>query len=139
MDKVIVMKSERVLILMKGDTILKSYKVALGRNPVGPKVSQGDYRTPEGIYNVDWRNANSRFYRSLHISYPSPADIEKAKALRLPPGRDIMIHGLPKGYDDVGELHRKYNWTKGCIAVTNAEIDEIWSLVPDGTPIEIRP
>ncbi len=138
-DRVVVLKGERVLMLLKDGSVLKTYKVALGRNPVGRKIRQGDTRTPEGKYYLDWRNENSRFYRALHISYPNAKDIQKAKAHRVSPGSNIMIHGLPKGYDDVGEWHRSYDWTKGCIAVTNSEIDEIWTLVPDGTPIEIRP
>ncbi len=138
-DKVLVIKSERLLVLLKDGVIVKSYKIALGRNPEGRKVRQGDTRTPEGVYYLDRRNGNSRFYRALHISYPNAEDIRSAKAHGVSPGRDIMIHGLPKGYEDLGEWHRTYDWTKGCIAVTNSEIDEIWKLVPDGTPIEIKP
>jgi len=138
-DKVVVIKSERLMILLKDGEIIKSYKVALGRNPEGRKMRQGDDKTPEGLYYLDRRNGNSRFYRSLHISYPNADDIRYARAHGISPGRDIMIHGLPNGYGDVGKWHRTYDWTKGCIAVTNSEIDEIWTLVPNGTPIDIEP
>jgi murein L,D-transpeptidase YafK len=138
-DKVLVMKGERTMLLMKGDEVIKSYKVALGRNPVGHKVRMGDKRTPEGEYYLDRRNPKSRFYRSMHISYPNNQDIQNARARGFEPGRDVMIHGLPKGYGDLGKWHRTYDWTKGCIAVTNSEMDEIWDMVSDGTRIEIRP
>ncbi len=138
-DKVVVIKKERLLELVKNGEVIKSYRVALGRHPVGPKEYAGDDRTPEGTYYLNWRNPHSRFHRSLHISYPNAEDRLKAKALGLSPGSDIMIHGLPKGYGDLGEWHRTFDWTKGCIAVTNSEIDEIWKLVPDGTPIVIKP
>jgi murein L,D-transpeptidase YafK len=138
-DKVVVIKKERLLELYRNGEIVKTYRVALGRHPVGPKVCAGDDRTPEGTYYLNWRNAHSKFHRSLHISYPNAEDRLKAKALGLSPGSDIMIHGLPKGYGDLGEWHRTLDWTKGCIAVTNSEIDEIWKLVPDGTPIVIKP
>lgn len=126
-------------MLLKNGEILKTYKVALGRNPIGQKMQRGDKKTPEGTYYLDRRTANSKFHRALHISYPNAADIRKARALGVSPGSDVMIHGLPKGFDDLGETHRTIDWTKGCIALTNDEIDEIWRLVPDGTPIEIKP
>ncbi|WP_298431597.1 L,D-transpeptidase family protein [Geobacter sp.] len=138
-DRVLVYKSKRLMELCNGSTVLRSYRVALGRNPVGRKVRAGDCRTPEGSYRLDRRSAASRFYRSIHISYPNAADRAAAQKLGVSPGGDIMIHGLPKGFEDVGEFHAITDWTKGCIAVTNAEISEIWRLVPDGTPIEIRP
>lgn len=138
-DRVVVIKKERLLELYKDGEVVKTYKVALGRQPVGPKERAGDDRTPEGTYYLNWRNAHSKFHRSLHISYPNAEDRLKAKSLGVSPGSDVMIHGLPKGYGDLGEWHRTYDWTKGCIAVTNSEIDEIWKLVPDGTPIEIKP
>jgi len=138
-DKVVVIKKKRLLLLVRGGEVLRSYRVAIGRNPVGTKTRQGDNRTPEGEYVLDRRNPRSRFYRSIHISYPNPADINRAQQRGVSPGRDIMIHGLPRNYENVGDLHTVTDWTKGCIAVTNAEIDEIWTFVPDGTPIEIRP
>jgi murein L,D-transpeptidase YafK len=138
-DKVVVIKKKRLLLLVKDGEILRSYRVAIGRNPVGTKTRQGDDRTPEGDYVLDRRNPYSRFHRSIHISYPNSDDISRAQKHGVAPGSDIMIHGLPRNYEDVGDLHTVTDWTKGCIAVTNAEIDEIWSFVPDGTPIEIRP
>ena len=138
-DKVVVIKGERSLLLLKNGEVLKSYKVALGKNPIGPKMRRGDERTPEGTYYLDRRNPNSRFHRSLHISYPNTQDIENAREHGVSPGSNIMIHGLPNGYGFLGDWHRSKDWTKGCIAVTDSEIDEIWTLVSDGTPIEIRP
>jgi murein L,D-transpeptidase YafK len=138
-DKVVVIKKKRLLLLFKDGEILREYRVAIGRNPVGTKTRQGDNKTPEGEYILDRRNPHSKFYRSIHISYPNADDINRAQKNGVAPGNDIMIHGLPRNYGDVGALHTVTDWTRGCIAVTNAEIDEIWSFVPDGTPIEIRP
>lgn len=138
-DKVVVIKKKRVLLLLKNGTVLKKYRIAIGRNPVGRKTRLGDGKTPEGEYVLDRRNPNSRFYRSIHISYPNADDLERARGKGVTPGSAIMIHGLPKNYEDVGKLHTVTNWTRGCIAVTNGEIDEIWSLVADGTPIVIKP
>jgi murein L,D-transpeptidase YafK len=137
-DEVLVLKGERRLLLLRGGAVLKSYKVALGREPQGYKVREGDGRTPEGRYVLDWRNPKSRFYRSIHVSYPNHRDAARARALRVPAGGEIMIHGAPNGLGFVGRLVG-WDWTEGCIAVTNAEMDEIWQAVDDGTPIEIRP
>jgi|SRR5579863_6608301 len=138
-DKVVVLKSQRVLMLMKGEQVLKTYRVSLGPHPIGAKTREGDGKTPEGSYVLDRRNAKSRFHLSLHISYPDAADVARAQKLGLPPGGDIMVHGLPNGLGWVGGLHRYWDWTDGCIAVTNPEIEESWRAVPDGTPIEIKP
>ncbi len=138
-DRVVVNKGTRQMVLLKDDEVIKSYQVALGKDPVGPKMRQGDGKTPEGTYRLDRRNTCSKFYKSIHISYPSPADVKAARALGVSPGKDVMIHGLPNGLGRVGELHTLLDWTNGCIAVTNAEMDEIWQLVADGTIIEIRP
>ena len=138
-DRVVVFKSDRLMVLLSNGETIKTYKVALGKQPIGQKMRRGDKKTPEGNYYLDWRTASSKFHRALHISYPNASDIRKARARGVSPGRNVMIHGLPRGYDDVGELHRTIDWTKGCIALTNAEIEEIWQLVPDGTPIEIKP
>ena len=137
-DKVVVIKSKRVLLLLQNGSILREYQICLGRNPKGRKTRQGDYRTPEGTYILDSRNPKSSFHLSLHISYPSKEDSSKARRLGVSPGSDIMIHGFPEGMsiDDLGEYR---DWTKGCIAVSNPAIEEIWPLVPDGTPIEIIP
>lgn len=125
--------------LYQGEHLLKSYRIALGGNPTGPKIRQGDHKTPEGIYRIDAKNARSQFHLSLHISYPNENDRANARKLGVAPGGDIMIHGLPDRYAYLGSLHTKYDWTDGCIAVTNAEIEEIWKLVPTGTEVEIRP
>ena len=125
-DHVVVYKHERRLVLLVGAKELRSYKVALGSEPVGPKVRQGDHRTPEGLYTLDSRNPNSRFYKAFHISYPNPKDVAAAKKLGCSAGGDIMLHGLPKEYAWVGKAHALHDWTDGCIAVTNEEMDEIW-------------
>ncbi len=138
-DRVVVVKQDRTLTLFRHGAILKTYKIALGGSPVGPKTRQGDHKTPEGIYTLDSRNAHSRFYRSIHISYPNAEDRRRAGKLGVPSGGDIFLHGLPNGFGWLGNTHRLKDWTDGCIAVTNDEIDEIWRTVPDGTVIELRP
>lgn len=138
-DRIVVYKSERKLVLLAGDKEVRSYKVALGGEPIGPKTRQGDHRTPEGSYVLNQRNPNSHFYKAFHISYPNANDAAVAKKLRVNPGGDIMLHGLPKEYAWVGKAHTLHDWTDGCIAVTNEEMDEIWKLVRVGTPIEIKP
>lgn len=126
-------------MLMRQGKELKSYKIALGRNPIGHKIQEGDHKTPEGNYLLDRRNAKSRFYRSIHISYPDEKDRAHAAKLGVSPGGDVFIHGLPNGFGWLGKLHLAMDWTDGCIAVTDEEMDEIWQAVPDGTPIEIKP
>lgn len=138
-DRVVVHKKERTLELFKNGSSIRKYKIALGAEPVGPKTQQGDHKTPEGIYVIDRRNERSKFYRALHISYPNADDQARAAKLGVSPGGDIMIHGLPNGFGWLGESHRVKDWTDGCIAVTDKEMDEIWNLVPDGTSIEIDP
>lgn len=138
-DSVVVEKGARRLTLFRSGRAVRSYLVALGANPTGPKRVQGDGRTPEGLYRIDYRNPQSRYHRALHISYPSARDRQAAAALGRAPGGDIMIHGLPPRSAAVGAAHRTYDWTEGCVAVTNAEIEEIWRAVPDGTPVEIKP
>ncbi|MHC4458772.1 MAG: L,D-transpeptidase family protein [Planctomycetota bacterium] len=138
-DKVIVEKHARQMILLSKGRVVKKYKISLGRNPKGPKVRAGDRKTPEGAYVIDSRNPRSRYHLSLRISYPNLSDTKRAKQLGVSSGGDIMIHGIRKGFGWLGPLHRLVNWTKGCIAVTNREIEEIWRAVPNGTQIEIRP
>ncbi len=138
-DYILVEKSARRLSLLRDGVAIKSYQVALGSAPVGNKQQEGDNRTPEGIYKIDRRNEKSKFHLSLHISYPTPAEIKAARQLGVSPGGDIMIHGLPNGLGYIGDSHRLTDWTAGCIAVTNEEIEEIWAAVADGTVIEIRP
>jgi murein L,D-transpeptidase YafK len=132
-------KSARRLTLFSSGRKLKEYRVALGFSPVEPKQCEGDGRTPEGKYEIDFHKSDSAFHRALHISYPDAADTGRAAQAGVAPGGDIMIHGLPNGFSALGSAHRLRDWTAGCIAVTDSEIDEIWVSVPDGTPIEIRP
>ena len=138
-DRIIVHKQVRTMELMHAGQVIKTYKIALGGEPVGPKTRQGDHRTPEGTYLIDSRNIHSQYHRSLHISYPNANDREHARKLGTPTGGDIYIHGLPNGYGFVGAAHRARDWTDGCIAVTDQEIEEIWGLVENGTPVDIRP
>ena len=138
-DRVLVLKKERTLELLSRGKVVKVYKVALGGDPVGPKIRQGDHKTPEGVYVLDFRNAHSQFYKSIHISYPSPHDRAIARQKGVSPGGDVFVHGLPNGFGAIGSAHRLKDWTDGCIAVTNEEMDEIWWAVPGGTQIEIRP
>jgi murein L,D-transpeptidase YafK len=138
-DKVLVLKGERRLELLKDGKTLKSYRVALGWSPRGHKQREGDGKTPEGKYVIDARNAGSGFHRALHISYPRPQDRARARKQGVSPGGQIMIHGIKNGVGWIGPLHRLYDWTNGCIAVTDEEIREIWRAVPNGTPVEIRP
>lgn len=138
-DRIIVYKAQRKMELLRDGKVIKSYKIALGSNPVGPKTRQGDHRTPEGVYRIDAKNAHSHYHLALHVSYPDAKDRERARKLGVSPGGDIMIHGLPDRYAYLGLLQSKYDWTDGCIAVSNSEIEEIWKLVPVETPVEIRP
>lgn len=138
-DRVVVEKFARQLSVFRNGQRLKTYRVALGANPVGPKQQEGDMKTPEGLYTIDYRNPKSDFHLALHVSYPSPEDVTRATARGVSAGCDIMIHGLPNGQGWIGDLHRQKDWTAGCIALTDSEIEELWRIVPDGTPIEIRP
>jgi len=138
-DRIVVQKSARNLSLFRDGKRLKTYRVALGRNPVGPKQKEGDMKTPEGIYRIDGRNAQSSFHLALHISYPSNDDNARAAERGVSAGFDIMIHGIRNGLGWIGALHRWKDWTIGCIALTDEEIDELWRVTPDGTTIEIRP
>jgi len=137
-DRILVEKSKRSLTLFADDQVIKTYPISLGRAPVGAKQREGDLKTPEGKYTIIEHYEPSAFHLALRISYPGPADIQRAKTQGVSPGSDIMIHGMRNHLGLIGRLHRFIDWTAGCIAVTNAEIEEIWQLVPDGTPIEIR-
>jgi tetratricopeptide (TPR) repeat protein len=138
-DKILIEKKERRLSLISKGKVLKTYKIALGGNPNGPKERQGDNKTPEGTYVIDSKNRDSRYHLSLHISYPNEKDKKRAKQLGVSPGGDIMIHGIKNGFSWVGDLHTEVDWTKGCIAVTDEEIEEIDKLTPNRTIVEIRP
>lgn len=138
-DSMVVEKSRHRLSLYHHGALLRTYLVALGQQPVGDKVRIGDNRTPEGLFRIAARNPQSRYHLALRISYPDAAHLARARALGVSAGGDIMIHGLPDRQAWVGAAHRDYDWTEGCIAVTNEEIEEIWSVVPVGTPIQIKP
>jgi len=138
-DRIVIEKSKRTMTLYREGQEVKSYNIALGRDPVGHKLMQGDQRTPEGVYFIDYRISNSVYHKALHISYPNMIDVERAKALGVSPGGKIMIHGMKEDKFWMGDVHYLFNWTNGCIAVTNSEIEEIWALVPDWTMVEIRP
>ena len=138
-DSIVVHKAAHTMVLFHGKKALRTYKVALGTVPAGPKRVEGDHRTPEGIYHIDAKNPKSRFHLALHLSYPDRADVERARRLGMRPGGAIMIHGLAPSFAYLGALHRQTDWTDGCIAVTNAEIEEIWRMVPVGTKVEITP
>jgi len=141
-DRVAVYKEERLLQLCRGDSVLKEYQIALGKEPEGHKTREGDSRTPEGRYVLDWRNPESRYHLSIHISYPNEKDEKRADSLRVSPGGDIMIHGYPEGVS--ASMWSRYwflgrDWTDGCIAVSNEAMDEIWASVKNGTAIDIYP
>jgi murein L,D-transpeptidase YafK len=138
-DEVVIYKADRTLVLMKDGQVAKIYPISLGRSPQGAKTRQGDGKTPEGCFTIDYRNPQSRYHLSLHISYPDSLARAQADSLGCSPGGDIMIHGLPNGLGAIGRLHLMRDWTNGCIAVTNAEIEEIWDACPDGTPVRIEP
>ena len=138
-DRIVVEKSKRRMTLLRQHQEVGIYRVALGRDPVGPKVMQGDNRTPEGLYFVDYKLRNSSYYRALHLTYPNLDDLTRADSLGVSPGNHIMIHGMSKRQLWMGDVQYLFDWTNGCIAVTNSEIEEIWNLVPPWTPVEIKP
>ena len=138
-DKVLVIKSARKLELISNGKPVKTYRISLGKQPKGPKVREGDKRTPEGIYWVDWRKKSDKFNLAMHINYPNISDAATARREGLNPGSMIMIHGTPDSEDNPEELFHTLDWTDGCIAMKNYEMREVWSLVKDGTLVEIRP
>lgn len=138
-DRVLVKKSIRQMYLLSGDTIVRRFHIALGANPMGDKRRRGDERTPEGVYTLDFKNPNSDFYKSIHISYPGPKDVRRARQAGVDPGGQIMIHGQKNGFRTYASLTQRFDWTRGCIAVTDRDMDIIWKLVPLGTTIEIDP
>jgi murein L,D-transpeptidase YafK len=138
-DKVLIEKNKRRLTLLNNNTPIKSYEISLGMRPTGKKTEEGDDRTPEGVYTIDRKNLKSSYHRALHISYPNTEDKAQSKARGVSPGGDIMIHGLPNGEESYEFYQTKRDWTAGCIAVNNAEIEEIFRVVPNGTIVEILP
>jgi murein L,D-transpeptidase YafK len=137
-DKIVVVKSAHTMTLYSANSPLKVYKVALGRGAGDAKEHRGDHETPEGNYLIDAKNAHSRFHLALHVSYPNAEDKARAKSLGQPAGGDIMIHAVEPKFAWLGGLQHDVDWTDGCIAVTDKEMDESWKVVPVGTPIEIR-
>ena len=138
-DSIVVYKRERTLILYNRGVPVKTYFIALGSQPVGDKQRKGDQRTPEGLFYINAHNPASKFHLALRISYPSDAHRARAASLGVDPGGDIMIHGLPKDFSEAGKAQSQNDWTNGCVAVSNQEIEEIWHAVPDGTPVQIKP
>jgi murein L,D-transpeptidase YafK len=138
-DRVVVRKAERKLYLMKGKEVLRSFRVALGLSPDGPKLREGDFRTPEGRYTLADRNADSDFFLSIRISYPNTADTSRARSKGHAPGGAIMIHGQPNNPTRSAEYYRRTDWTDGCIAVSNSDMVDIWLMTARNTPIEILP
>ncbi len=138
-DHAVIEKGKHTLTVYSGGQIVASYRIALGREPVGAKNCEGDYKTPEGRYKIVAQNPNSRFYRSLLINYPNANDIAVAKQRNCSPGGNVAIHGLENGFEWVGRTHSSVDWTNGCVAVTNQEMDRLWKLMPVGTSVEIRP
>jgi murein L,D-transpeptidase YafK len=138
-DSIVVEKQRHIMTLYNEGFPVRTYQIALGKDPVGDKVRIGDGRTPEGVFHIDFRNPQSKYHKALHISYPDAAHIQRANAMGYAAGGDIMIHGLPPAYADLGAAHREFDWTNGCIAVTDQEIEEIWRAVPNGAAIQIKP
>ncbi len=138
-DLVVVKKNEKRLYLYKGNQVLKEYRVSFGSNPKGHKIQEGDEKTPEGRYYLDYKNADSAFYKSIHISYPNEEDSKRSSEKGVSPGGQIMIHGQKNGFGFFGFITQFFNWTDGCIALKNSEMDEVWSSVKVNTPIVIKP
>ena len=138
-DKILVIKSARRLELISDGKVIRSYRISLGKQPKGPKLQEGDKRTPEGLYWVDWRKRSDKFNLAMHINYPNITDAAKARREGVNPGSMIMIHGTPDSEDNPEELFHTLDWTDGCIAMKNYEMREVWSMVKDGTMVEIRP
>jgi len=138
-DRLVLLKSEHKLLVMQRGRTVATYRVALGQHPEGPKQADGDGRTPEGVYVIDYHVEDSPFGRALHISYPSSADWDRASRKGVDPGRRMLIHGLPKRLVLLGRLHRWLGWTDGSIGVTTREMRQLYRAVPDGTTIELRP
>lgn len=138
-DRVIVHKAQRRLLLMHGGNVVRSYHVSLGLNPIGQKERSGDFRTPEGSYRLERRNPRSDYFLSIRVSYPNETDLRRARAHHWDTGGSIMIHGLPNWLKHEPEYYEKNDWTDGCIALSNADMTEIWMLIPDDVPIDILP
>lgn len=137
-DTIVIEKSKRILTIYSKDHKIRSYPISLGSNPVGPKEKEGDRKTPEGSYSIIEHKRDSAFFRALRVSYPEKKDIAHAERLGVNPGSDIMIHGIRNGLGFIGRAHRWFDWTAGCVALTNPEIEELFSAVTDDAKLEIR-
>jgi murein L,D-transpeptidase YafK len=138
-ERVRIVKSERRMDLLRGGEVVKSFRISLGRQPSGPKQAEGDGRTPEGLYVLDWRKEDSVAYRAIHVSYPGPEDRKRARSAGVKPGGAIMIHGQWNGFGWAGYFLQQFDWTNGCIGMLNEDIDTLWGMVAWNTPIEILP
>lgn len=138
-DYIVVKKSDRKLLAYSKQKLVKTYQISLGDNPIGHKAYEGDEKTPEGIYTISAKNPNSGYHKNLGVSYPNAKDIENAILLGKDPGGDIKIHGLRNGLGFIGKFQRFFDWTNGCMALTNTEVDELYAAVKIGTKIDIRP
>jgi murein L,D-transpeptidase YafK len=138
-EKVLVEKAKRKLYLIKDGEVFRTFDIALGSSPVGDKIAEGDFKTPEGVYRLDNRNPNSDYFLSIRISYPSDRDRREARSRGVSPGGQIMIHGQPNNPTYSAAYYRKQDWTNGCIAVSNSDMIDIWLMTPNDVPIEIRP
>lgn len=138
-DQVVVDKSKHRLLLLNGDTRVREFSVAFGGEPQGHKQQEGDQKTPEGLYILDYKKADSAFYKAIHISYPNAEDKAHAAKKGVDPGGFIMIHGQKNGFGFLAPIMQLFNWTDGCIALSNKDMEDLWNLVQVGTPIQINP
>jgi murein L,D-transpeptidase YafK len=138
-DAILIVKHERKLYLLRDNYPLRSYRIALGLSPTGAKEHQWDFRTPEGSYIIDFRQEHSHYYKALHVSYPSPPDLKRSSALHMPAGGSIFIHGEPNRPSKPMDYYKTKDWTNGCIALSNEDLQEVWELTAGRTPVEIVP
>jgi murein L,D-transpeptidase YafK len=138
-DTILIVKHERKLYLLRDNHPLRSYRIALGLSPTGAKEREWDFRTPEGSYIIDFRQEHSHYFKALHISYPSPADLKRSSALHLPAGGNIFIHGEPNRPSKPVSYYKTRDWTNGCIALSDEDLQDVWDLTAGPTPVEIVP
>jgi len=138
-DAILIVKHERKLYLMRDSYPLRSYRIALGLSPTGAKEHQWDFRTPEGSYIIDFRQEHSHYYKALHVSYPSRPDLKRSSELHMPAGGSIFIHGEPNRPTKPMDYYKTRDWTNGCIALSNEDLQEVWELTAGRTPVEIVP
>lgn len=138
-DRVVVRKSERRMYVMRDDRVIATYRISLGLNPAGPKQREGDFRTPEGEYHLGRRNSHSDYFLSIQVTYPNEHDVERARQRGWRPGGSIMVHGLPNVLRHPTSYYESFDWTDGCIALSNADMIDLWLLTTDDTPIDIEP